>query len=133
MVYSQKSIGLNIRENRKKRNLSIEQLAELLDVSGSFLGLVERGQRGLGIEKLCKLTDIFNISLDDLFAEKNSYKKTIESTLVLAEPKVFKGKPENFDQLQSLLYNLTKEEIDVVIASVVALRRFSRQAGRDDE
>ncbi|WP_432662527.1 helix-turn-helix transcriptional regulator [Wukongibacter baidiensis] len=66
MEYSQQVLGDHIRNQRQKRNITIEQLAELVDISPSFLGLVERGQRGLSIDKLCKVADVFNLSVDSL-------------------------------------------------------------------
>ncbi len=57
--FSQKEIGKRIRDQRLKNKLTIEKLCELLDVSPSFIGLVERGTSGISIEKLCRLSEIF--------------------------------------------------------------------------
>jgi transcriptional regulator with XRE-family HTH domain len=52
MKYSLKYIGENIRNARLAKNLTIEELAELADISDSFLGIVERGVSGISIETL---------------------------------------------------------------------------------
>ena len=60
-------IGRNIRNERVIRGMSLDELAELMEQSPGFLGLVERGQRGATAHNLLKLADIFGISIDSLF------------------------------------------------------------------
>ena len=64
--FNQKELGKRIRDERLKNKLTIEKLCELLDVSPSFIGLVERGTSGISIEKLCRLSEIFQVSTDYL-------------------------------------------------------------------
>lgn len=45
-------IGAKIREEREKRQLTIEELAEILNIAPGFLGLIERGQRGTRLKNL---------------------------------------------------------------------------------
>ena len=66
MSYDQKELGARIRAERKKNKLTIERLCELLEVSPSFIGLVERGPSGISLEKLCKLSEILHVSTDYL-------------------------------------------------------------------
>ncbi len=66
MAYDQKALGERIRAERKKNKLTIERLCELLEVSPSFIGLVERGTSGISLEKLCKLSEILHVSTDYL-------------------------------------------------------------------
>lgn len=61
-----KIIGSNVRFERQKRNLTIDELSEILDIAPGFLGLIERGQRGTSVKNLCKIADFFSISLDTL-------------------------------------------------------------------
>ena len=44
--------GSNIRKYRQQHNLTIEGLAEIVLLSPSYLGLIERDQRRIGIDKL---------------------------------------------------------------------------------
>lgn len=64
--FIRKQVGKNIRKERRKLDLSMEQLAEMLDISSAFLGLIERGERGTSIKNLILLSKIFEIPLDDL-------------------------------------------------------------------
>ncbi len=49
-------IGRRLREERKARRLSIEKLAEFAEITPSFLGLIERGERKLSVFTLDKLS-----------------------------------------------------------------------------
>lgn len=68
-----KQFGSRIRDARKKSNLTIEKLCEMLDISPSFLGSVERGESRISIEKLCKLSEVLNISTDYLLKGEDIY------------------------------------------------------------
>ena len=49
---SQNILGNRIREERQKLHLTQAQLAEKLNVSTTYIGYVERGERSLTLEKL---------------------------------------------------------------------------------
>ena len=66
-----KYIGENIRNARQSKNLTIEQLAELADISDSFLGVVERGTSGISIETLINIALALNVTSDSLIMEKS--------------------------------------------------------------
>lgn len=54
-------IGQRIRRQRKEKKLTMDQLAEMVDVSSSFMGHVERGTRAASVEtlaRLCKALDL---------------------------------------------------------------------------
>lgn len=66
MIDYNKIIGSNIRFERQKRDLTIDELSEILNIAPGFLGLIERGQRGTSIKNLCKIAKFFSITLDTL-------------------------------------------------------------------
>lgn len=76
------SLGKKIRRERLKKNLTIEQLAEILGLSASYMGLIERGQRGISIETLCKLSNIFKVSTDYLLFSKDYNENNINTRLL---------------------------------------------------
>ena len=45
-----KEMGARIKRARLKQNLTQEQLAELLDISVSYVSLIERGSRNATVE-----------------------------------------------------------------------------------
>ena len=59
-------IGLKIRLERAKRNWSQEKLAEISDMSKTFIGDIERGKSSPTIETLVKIASAFEIELHDL-------------------------------------------------------------------
>ena len=64
-----RTIGLNIRREREMHKMSREELAEALDLTVSHMGLIERGERGATAVTLHKLSQVFNLQIDSLFAE----------------------------------------------------------------
>lgn len=56
-------IGNRLRKIRKGLNLTQEQFAEQLDYSEKNYGCVERGARGITLEKLKLLYDKFDVDL----------------------------------------------------------------------
>lgn len=57
-------IGLRIRNIRENLNLTKEDLAKKLGISGQYLGMIEKGKNSISIEKLKILCDITNLSAD---------------------------------------------------------------------
>lgn len=64
-----KILGKRIREERIRIGLTQEQLAEYIDVSTTYIGFIERGERSVTLEKLALLAECFHISVDSLLCE----------------------------------------------------------------
>jgi len=78
-----KIIGTNIRNMRISIKMSRDEMAELLDLTVSHLGLIERGERGATLVVLSKLSKAFDQSISDFFQEsdkKGRGAKPAEST-----------------------------------------------------
>jgi transcriptional regulator with XRE-family HTH domain len=78
-----KFLGRRVREERLKLGWTIEQLAENVELSPSFLGCVERGERALSIEKIYRISETFNVTIDSLIKENLPYNSKAESVLLL--------------------------------------------------
>jgi DNA-binding XRE family transcriptional regulator len=63
------AFGLRIKLLRVSRSWSQEQLAEAAGMHRTFIGQVERGQRGLNVLGLWRLAGAFNIPIGDLFLD----------------------------------------------------------------
>lgn len=61
-----KKIGLKLRLERVKRNLSQEQFAELANVHTNYIGKIERGEQNITIKKLIKILDSLEISVNKI-------------------------------------------------------------------
>jgi len=66
-----KTLGETIRLERKKRKITLNDLASKLDISTTYLGLIEMGKRGknINIELLCKIAYAFDVSVDYLLGQ----------------------------------------------------------------
>jgi transcriptional regulator with XRE-family HTH domain len=95
----------------------MDELAELLDLSSGFVGLIERGKRGATPLTLLKLADVLETSLDSIF-----YGTGGESSL--------REEPENMKKVKrakinSLIADLTELEMDFIIRMVKGLKRMN--------
>lgn len=59
-------VGENIRQLRKKRGLSQEQLAFRADINASYMGQVERGEKNPTIDVLSKIANALQTPLEML-------------------------------------------------------------------
>lgn len=57
-------MGMRVREARKERRLTIEQLAERAELSPQYLSEVERGKKILGSERLRNVSLVLGKSTD---------------------------------------------------------------------
>ncbi|MBQ7974236.1 MAG: helix-turn-helix transcriptional regulator [Clostridia bacterium] len=68
-----KLLGMNIRKRRKEKNYTLEQLAEKLNVSTTFIGQIERAKGKPSLETLVKIANVLEISPDSLlFGDLNT-------------------------------------------------------------
>ncbi len=61
-------VGKNIRDARKEKELTQEDLAEKADINPKFLGKVERAETNVSLRTLSKICDALRISLCELLA-----------------------------------------------------------------
>ena len=61
-----KAMGERIRQQRKQRNITQEDLAKMARVSMSFIGQLERGEKKASVETVAVLCLCFEVSLDYL-------------------------------------------------------------------
>ncbi|MCL1884745.1 MAG: helix-turn-helix domain-containing protein [Defluviitaleaceae bacterium] len=103
-----KEVAARLKSLRKQHRLTIERLAEMANVSTSFIGLVEKGESGISLDNLYKLSQIYNCSIDYLVAgSEKSGELNHDSPL---------------SQLSTAFFDYSNEEI----AFVADLARFIR-------
>lgn len=64
-----KRLGVRIREERKRLNLTQAQLAEAVDISDTYMGAIERGERSLTLDTLVRLVNRLGVTVDYLLAD----------------------------------------------------------------
>lgn len=89
-----KEIGQRIYNERQKYNLTREQFAELIDLSTTFVGQIERGEKKMGLESLIRISEILHVSLDYLV---NGQSKQTSN--------------ESIDELYDLIQRCSEKEI----------------------
>ncbi len=66
---NRKALGTRIRQERLQMNFTQEQLAESIGVSCTYIGLVERGERSVTLEKLIQISNTLHVSIDYLLSD----------------------------------------------------------------
>ena len=62
-------LGKRIREERRKKDLTQEMLAEDVNITYPYIGQVERGERGISLETLIAICNRLGVTLDYLLAD----------------------------------------------------------------
>ena len=65
-------LGERIREERLRLNLTQAQLAEDVDISDTYMGAIERGERSLTLGTLVRLVNRLGVSVDYILADSVS-------------------------------------------------------------
>lgn len=67
------SFGKRLTEARKKKDISQEELAKLLNTKGPVIGRYERDEMKPSIEAAAKMADILEVSLDYLVGKADEH------------------------------------------------------------
>lgn len=78
-------VGNRIRDIRKSRNLSQQQLAEKADTHHSYIGDLERGNRNITLQSLEKIANALEVDVSELFAYQAELGKLGDQHQVLSE------------------------------------------------
>lgn len=99
MRFDQAAFGCRLKEMRKERGLTQEQLAEALNISTPHLGNIEIGKRGISVDLLMEVSDVLNVSVDFLIRGTDSPAHQIKPLLAQVR--------ELLAQVEALSENLT--------------------------
>jgi len=64
-----KRLGERIREERLRLNLTQAQLAEAVDISDTYMGAIERGERSLTLDTLVRLVNRLGVTVDYMLSD----------------------------------------------------------------
>jgi len=99
------SIGKNIRTYRVRRKLRQEDLAELTNLSVTYIGMVERGEKIPALETFIKILNALEVSADIILADVLKVGYEIKSSLIT-------------EQLSSLTPTEREKVFDVISAMI---------------
>lgn len=71
------AIGKRIRAERRKQDLTQEQLSELAGISESFMGHIERGGRVLSVETLVHIANALHLSIEYIVCGEYNYQPSV--------------------------------------------------------
>ena len=83
------TLGKRIKEERLKLNLTQEQLAEAVNISTSYMGQIERGERNVTLDTLLRITYKLNVSVDYIL---NDYESLNSDTILNQFQQLLDGK-----------------------------------------
>ncbi len=128
------SFGIQLKHARKVRNLTQSQLAKMVGVSPSCIGMLEQNRRKPDGELLKKLSNTLNVSVDyllniDLGREDDIEVKKTDAIDVINDLTL------QLEKQQGLMYNgkpISKEDMEklayaIRIAGEIALRQCKRE------
>lgn len=75
------TVGERLRHLRNSKKLKQEELAKIISISKSAIGMYERNEREPSFEIVEKLANFFNVSIDYLLTGKNKKTDTNNSNL----------------------------------------------------
>jgi transcriptional regulator with XRE-family HTH domain len=78
-------LGGRIRELRRSRRLSQEQLAERMDISAKYVSQVETGVRSPSLEALEKFAIVLDVEIRDLFEFHPDADSALENINILLQ------------------------------------------------
>ncbi len=67
-----KRLGKRIREERQRLSLTQAQLAEDIDISDTYMGAIERGERSLTLDTLVRLVNRLGVTVDYMLSDSVS-------------------------------------------------------------
>lgn len=76
-IYKIEDSGHRIKSYRKKRQMTQEELADKIGISREYLGRIERGQNGISIDLAIILSDVFQVSVEEVLAVDTGKSKLV--------------------------------------------------------
>ena len=91
-----KRLGIRIREERGRLNLTQAKLAEAVDISDTYMGAIERGERSLTLDTLVRLVNRLGVTIDYLLSD---YVSDSDANVQAQFKQIIDGQPTERKQL----------------------------------
>ena len=106
---NQKAIGRRIKAAREKKQLTQEQLAELVDLSTMHISVIERGVKLPKLETLINIANVLDVSADVLLQDVINNRAEIFSS-----------------EVSTLMNKLPQEDQQRVLAALRSFIEFTK-------
>lgn len=102
------ALGKRIREERLKLRLTQEKLAEDVDVSSSYVGQIERGEKSVTLDTLIRITKRLGVTVDYLLKDSVSMENNnfMDQIKQLLQGRNIKQKQMALDVLKVMLSHI---------------------------
>ncbi len=107
-------LGRQIRKQRKLKNYTLEQLAEKLEVSTTFIGQIERAKGIPSVETLVKIANVLEVSID---------------SLVFGDLNAKSGNTHFINSIADLTETFTSKEKELILKNIEIFKDFKNSAG----
>lgn len=104
------ALGKRLREERLHCGLTQEQVAEAVNVSTTYIGLIEHGERSVTLDKLIALSRCFHVSIDYLLQDDIPLTNSIQEK-----------------QLLSLWHAATEQEREMILSVIRSIVHPAQQ------
>ncbi len=107
-----KRLGKRIREERQRLNLTQAQLAEDIDISDTYMGAIERGERSLTLDTLVKLVNRLGVTVDYMLSDsvRDSNANIINQFLQITDCQPLERKQMAINVLRTIFSHFDKDK-----------------------
>jgi transcriptional regulator with XRE-family HTH domain len=105
-------LGKKIRNERRRQDLTQEQLAEAVNVTPPYIGQVERGARGVSIENLVNICNHLGVTVDYILSDY--YTKSHDEYYKGQWSKLMQGKTDSEQEFVLKIAESALENIDIL-------------------
>lgn len=119
MVDVQKSVGVRVREAREKGGLSQQALAEIVDLSTSHIGQIERGERNASMPSIRRIAEALGVPLKNIVEAQEAHESRAS----------YESNPK-WRQLMRLAEGMDEEILDIFLRTLRLFKRQRKEASR---
>lgn len=107
-----KRLGDKIRDERLRLNLTQAALAEAIDISDTYMGAIERGERSLTLGTLVRLVNRLGVSIDYMLADSvtDSDSNIVNQFRQITDGQPLKRKQMAINVLRTIFSHLDNED-----------------------
>lgn len=102
-----KALGNRIKEKRMELGLSQDNLAEICNLSTSFIGVIERSEKRASVETIVKIANAMKVTMDYLFSDSINYDNSYD-----------------IDKAHELISDMDENEAEYAIEMLNTFREF---------
>ncbi|MGE8205840.1 helix-turn-helix domain-containing protein [Heyndrickxia sp. NPDC080065] len=108
-MFSIEDIGNRIRFLRKENNMTSVDLAQKIQISQPYLSQIERGKQTVSVDILINICNVFGMTLEQFFSQKDSFSDVISLNKVMRAAGNLNN--EELEALHNFLEIITKNVV----------------------